>query len=1647
MSIRPCRLALIMLLLLCSWLPANVASAEKISVVYSQDSIPFHFTGPEGEPQGIMIDLWNLWSEKTGIEIDFIPAPWTETLEMMRTGRVEAHAGLFYNRERAKFMAYGPILGRTDTHVFYDKRLPAPETDEDLLPYRIGLIKNDTVETYLRNNLPGAKLAGFPDYEAMMSALGREELMVFAADTPTALYHLQKSGLKHRFNFKGDLPLYQSNWFAGVKKGDPELLEKVTAGFTAITDRERRNISRQWASGTKKEKPEGLIVAVSRGYAPFTFLGPDGEPTGLLVDLWRMWSKATKIPISFKAGSWAETISALRNGEADVHSGLFKNEERAEWLSFSTPLYESGTVLFYRSGVKSGLTLADLAGQRVGAMKGSFQEAYLRANHPRLEVVTAPEAESLILALLKGEVEAFIHEEPVVQSDLGRMGLAGLVTHGEPLFSNRISAGVPKDREDLLQRINQGLQKISLEDLAGLEARWRPNEADNFYKTFSAEAGLSPNEKVWIRSNPTITVAATPDWPPFEFRAGDKYQGLHADIIRLVADKVGLKVRPVFDKWSVLVDKLKKGQLDLCPGLNATKQRQEYLAFTDPVSESLQVIIAPPEAHVESVTDLKGRTVAVEKGYATESFLKKNYPGIKILEVKNTLAALRAVITGKARAYLGNQAVALYLIKKDTLTGLKVVAFVEEAKRSRYRIGVIRSKPVLRHILQKGLAAVTPEEMAALQKKWFGMVIKSKPPTPDLGLTDREKAWIEEHPVITAAGVADWAPFEFQDENGRMAGISADLARLAAKRAGLKIEFTFGQWDDLVGRIKQKKLDMLPGLVRTKERQEFILFTDSYFSSEDVIWTRDAEDEIRSEADLDGKTVVVEKGYSTHSRLEKSYPQIKLMVVETTLEALKALSQGHAEAYVGLPEVTAHQAEKHFINNLKIAGRFGSNPYRLRMGFRSDYPLLLSIIQKGLDSITRGQRKEIVAAYIDLASLANKAEPVGLTPAERAWLRAHPRLRLGVDPAYAPFEVMDPQTGYGGIASEYAGFITRQLDLVLNPLPNLSWQEVLAKAKARELDLLPCLAKTPEREKYLNFTEPYLSFPVVIFTSQDAALISGLESLKGLKVGVVGGYAAQEYLKADHPELKLEEFQTLQEALTALSTGALDALVNDMASASHAINRLNLANLKVGAMTDYNYDLAIGVRRDWPELIPILNKTLATVTPQMADEFKQKWLTVEFSVGLSMATILAWSLPVVGALGLIMLVIVWWNRRLGREISERKAAEEALLASQSRYMELVENANSIILKIDQDGVITFFNEYAQKFFGYPAEEAIGRNIGGTLIPETDSSGQDLRDLIQDIGRRPELYELNENENIKKDGSRVWVGWTNKAIYDDEGRVAEILCIGSDVTEQRRAQRERDEAFNVISSSINYATHIQRSILPRVEDVSGTFPEHFVLWEPRDKVGGDVYFCKQWGLGKMLALADGTGHGVPGAFLTLITSGALNLSLMETMPGDSAALMQRTHQMVQTELGQDKEGCGTDDGLEMGVCYYLPGSDRLVFAGARFSLFYTENGEVFEVKGDKKGMGYCGVPRDVVYTNKEVEIKPGRSFFMTSDGLIDQVGGPKKRGFGKKRFKKLLLELEAVPMADKGDRIYEALLDHQGEHKRRDDVSVLGFTFG
>ncbi|GGK70198.1 EAL domain-containing protein [Amphritea balenae] len=297
-----------------------------------------------------------------------------------------------------------------------------------------------------------------------------------------------------------------------------------------------------------------------------------------------------------------------------------------------------------------------------------------------------------------------------------------------------------------------------------------------------------------------------------------------------------------------------------------------------------------------------------------------------------------------------------------------------------------------------------------------------------------------------------------------------------------------------------------------------------------------------------------------------------------------------------------------------------------------------------------------------------QASELWLSETEKQWLKQHPDIRLGVDSRWLPFESVDEGGKYQGIAAQYMLLLEQQLGISLVVQQDLSWTQVLSAARQRHLDVLSAAAATASREEYMLFTEPYLSFPMVIITRNAAAEIRQLDNLIDMQVGVVENYFSQDTLEANYPELNLVPFDTIETALQAVSLGEVDVFVGNLASVSYTIRERGLSNLKVAANTPYNFKLGMAVRTDWPELVGILNKALGSIDQATHNKIQQEWIQLVSVESLQLKTYLLIALVIIGLIILGLLLVLLWNTELRLEVKSRKKAEQALRKSEKRLL-------------------------------------------------------------------------------------------------------------------------------------------------------------------------------------------------------------------------------------------------------------------------------------------------------------------------------------------------------------------------------------------
>lgn len=262
------------------------------------------------------------------------------------------------------------------------------------------------------------------------------------------------------------------------------------------------------------------------------------------------------------------------------------------------------------------------------------------------------------------------------------------------------------------------------------------------------------------------------------------------------------------------------------------------------------------------------------------------------------------------------------------------------------------------------------------------------------------------------------------------------------------------------------------------------------------------------------------------------------------------------------------------------------------------------------------------------------------------------------------------------------------------------------------------------------------------------------------------------------------------------------------------------------------------------------------------------------------------------------------------------------------------------------------------------------------------------------------------------------------------------------TNAELGQKNKDMMDN-----ISYASYLQQAILPREEELQSIFAEHFVLWQPKDVVGGDFYWCKEQGHHILFAVIDCTGHGVQGALMTMTANAVLN-GIVDTEPGHSPAeILQRYDTVMRNTLSEDVDEFQRDDGLDISLCAIDKRSGSITFAGAGMDLFYVDldrgGDDVLHLRGDRAGIGYQRQYREVTFTDQKIHATKA-IVYLTSDGFLDQNGAMDTKRYTRKRFIRLLQSIQGHGLEVQGQRLQQEMENFKGDEPQRDDITVVGF---
>ncbi len=797
----------------------------------------------------------------------------------------------------------------------------------------------------------------------------------------------------------------------------------------------------------------------------------------------------------------------------------------------------------------------------------------------------------------------------------------------------------------------------------------------------TSQISLTSSEQAWIKAHPEIRVGGSPDWTPFNFVDNNgQYSGIANDYLKLIALNTGLTLTVSIDLWKHNLKKIRNQEIDLLGSAYYTEERSHYLTYSSPYFEVLDYFFIRDDLDVHTLSDLNGKRAAIPQSYAHIGLLKKHFPEIQIILVDTFGSAIDAVLENRADMLYDTYGALSHTLEKEGIN--TIIPF----KSTRNIIGqnpihivTRKDSPELASIIQKGLNAITPQEQRNIYTKWLGDT-----PTranESLQLTIQERDWIKKHPIIRYGAEKDWAPYDFVSETGLHTGLTYEYLQLVSQSSGIQFESVIDDWDNLLQRIRRQDITLLPAIYFSTDRSQYLTFTQPYLSIFDYFFIHE---DIKAETlnDLNGKTIAIPRGYTHLNTLQQHYPQLVILQTANLMSAIQSVIERKADILLESYAVINYQLKKNGISTIRPFKPLGSDTkMNLHMAAQQNQGILISILNKALNAISESEKNTIYNKWLTFQPI-KETKHIQLSTAEQKWLANHPVIRFTGDPNWLPYEAFNKQGEYIGIVAEHLKLIEHILGIKIKIVPVKTWPEAVAKVKRGEIDILS-ETQDSDLQSLLRFTQPYISSPIIIVMKNDEHYVDNIAQIEQRKIALIKDYGYIPKIIKKYPDIHFLSVATIQEGLTAVSTGKIDALIATLAQASYHIPELGINNVRIVGKTEFTTQLAFGMRKEFAPLLALFNRALNSISQSDKQRIYNQWGKTRYTAKIDYILLI----KIAGGVLLLFALFIYWNCKLAKEITLRKKLEAQTQA-------LIDNIPLQILVSTYDGYLLTANPKA-----------------------------------------------------------------------------------------------------------------------------------------------------------------------------------------------------------------------------------------------------------------------------------------------------------------------------------------------------------------
>jgi len=347
--------------------------------------------------------------------------------------------------------------------------------------------------------------------------------------------------------------------------------------------------------------------------------------------------------------------------------------------------------------------------------------------------------------------------------------------------------------------------------------------------------------------------------------------------------------------------------------------------------------------------------------------------------------------------------------------------------------------------------------------------------------------------------------------------------------------------------------------------------------------------------------------------------------------------------------------------------------------------------------------------------------------------------------------------------------------------------------------------------------------------------------------------------------------------------------------------------------------------------------------------------------------------------------------------------------------------------------------------GQADAEAVGRALNTAKLYRYISKPWDEQDLVMTIKEALRSYMQDSTimeQKLELEKYLVQLKEYNETLEQKVHERTVELFGKNEILEKQKNEIETQK--NDLTTSIHYARQIQSAVFPAKDILSANLPEHFILFKPLDIVSGDFYWFKQFNNAFYIAASDCTGHGVPGAFMSILGITSLNEIVNTSKTISTGEVLNLLRNNVKKTLGQSHNNSSVRDGIEMALCKVDFENQKIQFSGAFRPLYMIRDNELLDIKGDNMPIGIYD--EEMPFSSMEMTFKKDDIIYLFSDGYVDQIGGTERKTFKSKRFKELLLDIYRLSMNEQMNLLEKKIEEWRGGIEQIDDILIIGIRF-